>query len=317
MKKVMVVFFMLLMGSGLLAKGSGYTEAPDLFKTKSGEKKAIILVSFGTTHADTRAKTINALETQFKEEFPDFKVVTAFTSRIIMRRVKANEGIVYNNPSEALDILKKEGYTHVLVQATHIMNGEESEVLGKEVALHMKDFKVLRVGRPLLNQLPDYKAVAEALAPKYNSLKENKFLFFGENEATVFIGHGTSHPGNATYSMMEDTFHEFYSENVFIATVEGYPTLTSVIRKLKKQNITHVNLYPFMIVAGTHARDDIATEMKAELEKEGFTVTAPLVGLGENEAIRKIYIQHAKFVMTHEKVDMLAKKKKYSEGMQP
>jgi len=288
------------------------TEAGDPskdFELEKGEKKAILLVSFGTTYPETRAKTIMALEKEFKAEFPDYKVVTAFTSRIIMRRIKEKEGITFHNPSEALDLLKAEGYTHVLVQGTHIMNGLESETLAKELALHKGDFKVLRQSAPLLTVIDDYKAAAEALAPTYKDLKKD--------EATVFIGHGTHHPGNSAYSMIENVFHEFYSENVFFGTVEGYPTLDSVIKQLKAKKIKHVNLYPFMIVAGDHAHNDIGVDMKAELEAQGFTVTAYLQGLGENKAIRDIYVAHARYAIANRPEDMLAKKKKYANGMQP
>ena len=279
------------------------------FVLKKGEKKAILLVSFGTTYFETRENTIMALEKEFKDKFPDYKVVTAFTSRIIIRRIKENEGITFNNPSEALDILKAEGYTHILVQGTHIMNGLESETLAKELELHKGDFKVLRQSAPLLTIIEDYKATAEALAPTY---KNNK-----KDEATVFIGHGTHHPGNSAYSMIENVMHEFYSESVFFGTVEGYPTLDSVIKKLKTKKIKYVNLYPFMIVAGDHAHNDIAIDMKAKLEASGFIVTAVLQGLGENKAVRDIYVEHAKYSISHRPEDMLEKKKEYANGMQP
>ena len=45
-----------------------------------------------------------------------------------MRRLK-ERGIVKLNPQEVLDELKAQGYTHVLVQGTNIMNGVESENL--------------------------------------------------------------------------------------------------------------------------------------------------------------------------------------------
>lgn len=305
MKKGLVVLIMLLMGVSLMANGV----KSDEFKMGKGEKKAILLVSFGTTFKETRGKTIGALEKEFKKEFKDCEVRTAFTSRIIMRRIKENEGIVYDNPSEALKKLKKDGYTHVLVQGTHIMNGLESETLKKEVASYKDDFKVLKVSIPLLTVLADYKAVASALAPTYKKLKKD--------EATVFIGHGTHHPGNSAYSMIENVFHEYYSENVFFGTVEGYPTLDSVIKQLKAKKIKRVNLYPFMVVAGDHAHNDIAGDMKDELEKNGFIVKAYLVGLGENKGVRKIDVDHARYSMAHEEENMLAKKKEYANGMQP
>lgn len=305
MKKMLVVLVMLAMGISLLANGKKSND----FDVKKGEKKAIMLVSFGTTFSDTREKTIGALEKEFKTSYPDFKVVTAFTSRIIMRRIKENEGITYDNPSEALKKLKKDGYTHVLVQGTHIMNAVESETLRMEVEEYKGDFKVLKISDPLLTGVEDYKEAVKALKPTYKNLKKD--------EAVVFIGHGTHHPGNSAYSMLENVFHYEGVENAFIGTVEGYPTLENVIAGLKKAKIKKVELYPFMIVAGDHANNDIAVDMKEELEKNGFTVKAHLVGLGENKEIRKIYVEHAEFALTHEEENMLAKKKDYANGKQP
>ncbi|MCS5421647.1 MULTISPECIES: sirohydrochlorin cobaltochelatase [Psychrilyobacter] len=305
MKKMLVVLVMLAMGISLFANGAKSND----FDLKKGEKKAILLVSFGTTFPETREKTIGALEKEFKADYPDFKVVTAFTSRIIMRRIKENEGITYDNPSEALKKLKKDGYTHVLVQGTHIMNAIESETLKTEVESYKGDFKVLKVSTPLLTSVEDYKEVVKALKPTYKNLKKD--------EAVVFIGHGTHHPGNSAYSMLEHVFHGEGVKNAFLGTVEGYPALDDVIAGLKKAKIKKVELYPFMIVAGDHANNDIAVDMKEELEKNGFTVKAHLVGLGENKEIRKIFVEHAEFGLTHEEENMLAKKKEYANGKQP
>jgi len=304
MKKVLLVLVMLVMGISMFAKVGKLND----FDLKKGEKKAILLVSFGTTYPETREKTIGALEKEFKASYPNFKVATAFTSRIIMRRIKKNEGITYDNPSEALKKLKKDGYTHILVQGTHIMNAVESETLKMEVENYKKDFKVLKVSTPLLTSVEDYKEVVEALKPTYKNLKKD--------EAVVFIGHGTHHSGNSAYAMLEHVFHQKGIENAFLGTVEGYPALDDVVANLKKAKIQTVELYPFMIVAGDHANNDIAVDMKEELEKNGFTVNVHLVGLGENKGIRKVFVEHAEFGLIHKEENMLAKKKEYANGMQ-
>lgn len=305
MKKMLLVLLMLVMGISMFANG----EKSNDFDLKKGEKEAILLVSFGTTYPETRKETIGELEKEFKNKYPDFKVVTAFTSRIIMRRIKEKEGIIYDNPSEALTKLKKEGYTHVLVQGSHIMNAVESETLKKEIEGYQGDFKVLRMSTPLLTNVTDYKEVVKALKPTYKNLKEK--------EAAVFIGHGTHHPGNSAYSMLEHVFHQEGVKNVFLGTVEGYPALDDVIASLKEAKIKKVELYPFMIVAGDHAHNDIAGDMKEELEKNGFIVEAHLVGLGEYKGIREIYVEHTEFALTHKEENMLVKKKEYANGKQP
>ena len=56
-------------------------------------KDAILVMSFGTTFTDTRAKTIDATVNAIKANHPGVKVVTAFTSHIIIDRIKAKEGL--------------------------------------------------------------------------------------------------------------------------------------------------------------------------------------------------------------------------------
>ena len=50
--------------------------------------KAIIVVSFGTTYPETRKKTIQACEEAIQKRFPDFQVHRAFTSNVVIKRIK-------------------------------------------------------------------------------------------------------------------------------------------------------------------------------------------------------------------------------------
>ena len=51
------------------------------------DKDAIVVMSFGTTFKDSRAKTIEATVNSIKAAHPGVKVVTAFTSHIIIDRI--------------------------------------------------------------------------------------------------------------------------------------------------------------------------------------------------------------------------------------
>ncbi len=48
-------------------------------------KKAILVVSFGTSYPETREKTIEACEKRVAHEFPDYTVFRAFTSNKIIK----------------------------------------------------------------------------------------------------------------------------------------------------------------------------------------------------------------------------------------
>ena len=66
---------------------------------------------------------------------------------------------------------------------------------------------------------------------------------------------------------------------------------------VKEGSYEKVVLEPLMVVAGDHANNDMAGDeegsWKTEFEKAGFEVECILKGLGENEEIRELYVQHA------------------------
>lgn len=63
----------------------------------------------------------------------------------------------------------------------------------------------------------------------------------------------------------------------------------SALRRKKDRNVT---LVPFMFVAGDHAHNDIATDMRDRLEQAGFKADAVMTGLGEMPGIQQIFIDH-------------------------
>ena len=85
------------------------------------EKKGILVVSFGTSHLDTMAKTIQVMEEQIAEAFPGYTVYRAFTSQMILNKLERTEHKKYDNVRQALERMKQDGITRVIVQPTHIM----------------------------------------------------------------------------------------------------------------------------------------------------------------------------------------------------
>ena len=60
-------------------------------------KKGILVVSFGTSHEDTRAVTIDAIEKEIGAAFTDCKVYRAWTSKMILARIAKRDHIHYDN----------------------------------------------------------------------------------------------------------------------------------------------------------------------------------------------------------------------------
>ena len=113
--------------------GENFEASDMLASMQPGDKAALLMVHFGTTYDNTRALTIDAINQKAKAAFQDMEVREAYTSRIVARRLKAR-GIEKLNPVEALEKLKADGYTHILVQSTNIIEGVEMESLRKDIA---------------------------------------------------------------------------------------------------------------------------------------------------------------------------------------
>ena len=68
-------------------------------------KKAILAVSFGTTFHDTLEKNIAAIENDLAAAFPDRALRRAFTSGMVIRRLRERDGLEVDNVSQALERL--------------------------------------------------------------------------------------------------------------------------------------------------------------------------------------------------------------------
>ncbi|GAA0180375.1 hypothetical protein SH2C18_30810 [Clostridium sediminicola] len=254
-------------------------------------KKAILVVSFGTSYADTRELSIEATENRFKEEFPDYDIVRAFTAQIIIDVLKDRDNIEVFNVDEALNDLKDKKYSSVIIQPLHVMNGAEYDELveGTKKFVEEKAFDELKISKPLLTSVEDYKETVASLESQLPELQDN--------EAVVFMGHGTHHFANSTYAAMEYTLQDLGHKNVFVGTVEGYPGLDEVLSRLKENNIEKVTLMPFMLVAGDHANNDMGGDeddsWKTVLKKAGYEVDVYMHGLGEVKGVQDIYLKHA------------------------
>ena len=261
-------------------------------------KKAILVVSFGTTYGDTRKVTIEAVEDKMRATFPDYEVRRAFTSRIIIKKLADRDGIQVDTEKQALDKLKDEGYSEVIVQPLHMEAGEEYEKVSRVVAhyTHSKAFTKISLGRPVFyytgqkDKPDDYTIAIKAIQTQLPKL--------GKYDAVAMMGHGGVHPSNAAYAVLQMKMQDAGLKNIFVFTVEGYPTVENVIKQSKEQKIKKVILMPLMVVAGDHATNDMAGDeedsFKSQFLQAGFKVDTYLHGLGENAAIQEIYVQHVK-----------------------
>ena len=305
MKWITLLFVLVFETILCMAHSDNFIES-DLFgNLGERDKAAILVVHFGTTHDDTRALTIDVINAKMKEVFPGIEVREAWTSRIILRTLK-ERGVGRQNPTQALIQLHEQGYTHILIQSTNIIEGTEMKELRREVEGLSLNFKDIRVGNPLLYAPEDYEVVVKAVTEAMNQANKG-----GQK---LLVGHGTPDPATASYAMFDYMLKAEGHPEYHVGTVEGYPEYEDALRLLKNGKSKTLTLAPLMFVVGDHAKNDIAGEWKENLEKQGYKVNLNLKGLGENPTVQQLFIQHARFAAGHKAVDMATKKKGYMQG---
>lgn len=266
------------------AGSSGASTAP-------AAKPVILVTSFGTSYNSTRHVTIGAIEDAIREKYGrDYDVRRAFTSQIIIDKLKERDGIEIDNVEEALDRAKADGVETVIVQPTHLMAGLEYTDIKDELDKRSDDFKQVALGEPLLASDADYQAVAEAIAEQRANLDDGACAF-------VLMGHGTTADSNADYATMQRTFDALGKKQFFVGTVEAEPTCEDVIAGVQAAGYAKAVLSPFMVVAGDHATNDMADtsdpdSWASKFTAAGIETTCLLEGLGQYSGIDDIYVYH-------------------------
>lgn len=254
------------------------------------QEKALLVVSFGTSHSDTREKTLDKIERELAAAFPERRFYRAWTSGRIVKKLWERDGLRIDTVQEALERMARDGINDVLVQPTHLLDGIENHKMRLEIAAFRRRFGAIRIASPLLTAEEDLQCVAEILDREFRALPEDT--------AVLFMGHGTEHCADAVYADLDSRFRSM-GKDFYMATVEGCPTLEDAMGRLaEKKSVRRVLLTPFMIVAGDHAKNDMAGDTadswKNIVARAGYEVTCLARGLGELPEIRALLAEHAR-----------------------
>lgn len=249
-------------------------------------KRAILVVSFGTTFEETRAKNITALERAAAGRFPDCALSGAFTSAIIRERLAAR-GETVNGVEEALFAIPNKRQTDLFILPTHLLHGEEYDKLCLQAKAQEQLFDRVKIAAPLLACTEDMQTVLTAIADE---------LPTGQGEALILMGHGTRHFCNTVYAAMDYRCKAQGLAHVFVGTVEAYPDLDTVLKAVLAAGYRRALLAPLMLVAGEHAVNDMAGSgpgsWKTAFEAAGVACRVAIKGLGEYAAVRQLYLEH-------------------------
>ena len=277
-----------------------------------GEKE-ILVVSFGTSFNDSRIRDIKGIEDAFIQSFPEWKIRRAFTSQMIIDHIEKRDGEKIDNVDTALQRALENGVKEIIIQPTHLMQGEEYDKILRYVEKYRDRFEKVRIAQPLLGEVGEHASISnedkEAVASIIvrEALQEAGYsdMHKAQEDGTafVFMGHGTWHNAKISYSQMQRQMETLGYQNVFIGTVEGNPEETScenILFRVKKEGYRKVILRPMMVVAGDHANNDMAGPEEDSwvnmFQNSGAfsKVETQIKGLGEVKEIQELYILHTK-----------------------
>lgn len=261
---------------------------------KAAKKPVLLVVSFGTSYNDSRDLTIGAIEKSLQTAYPDYEIRRAFTSQIIIDKLKERDNLAIDNVTEAMERLVADGVSEVLIQPTHVMNGYEYDDVVSEVSKYSDKFKTFAIGKSMLSSDDDYAKMIAVLTDELSA-------YNNDDTAIVLMGHGTNHPANSTYATLQSKLNEAGRANFFVGTVEAEPSVEEVLSLVQASGAKKVVLTPLMIVCGDHGNNDMAGDepdsWKSIFTAAGYEVECVLKGLGEYEGIQKLVVEHAGSMM--------------------
>jgi sirohydrochlorin cobaltochelatase len=251
--------------------------------------KALLVVSFGTSLPGTRERTITALEYALSSAFPDRTFYRAWTSGMIRKKVQKEEGLKIDSVTGALERMIADGVKDLLVQPTHLLDGEENRIMTDAIRSASGSFDCVRIGAPLLFSEEDIDRLADIMVREYPLDADQLF---------AWMGHGSSEMKVNVYDRLNEVLAQKGADNVAVGTVEFEPGFDPIQKKILERKPRRVCLAPLMVVAGDHAVNDMAGDeedsWKSLISAQGCEPLCILRGLGEYEAVRAIYIEHAK-----------------------
>ncbi|TCK98660.1 precorrin-8X methylmutase [Natranaerovirga hydrolytica] len=255
-------------------------------------KKAILIVSFGSSYKKARENAIEAVEKSIQKTFPSVHITSAYTSYKIIAKLKKQD-IHFNNPQEALEELIGQGYNEIFVQPLHLIPGFEYEKIQNTIKNTNHSKVNITLGEPLFFKDEDYLTILKAIKKQWTPQQD---------ECLLLVGHGTEHKANKCYERLQEEWNK-EKLPVIIGTIEE--GTDKVLEMLKQGNYKKVLIMPLLLVAGDHAINDLDGEeedsWKNQLKALGYDVTTHLKGLGENPYIQQIYVNKTKSLIQEEK----------------
>lgn len=246
----------------------------------------ILLVHYGTQNDGSRAQTIDLLNREVADAFSQCPVVEAYAAPTVIKAL-AKRGIRKLTVGEALDSLSSLGCRQLVVESTMLLDGVMTDMLTAAVNNRRNLFDKVSVDRPLLYSVDDCRNIISMIEKHLTALGK----YQKDKSQVVLVGHGSDSPANAMYSQIDYLLHDEGHAQWHVGTIEGYPTVECVERRLSASKEKDVILVPLLYIAGNHQREDIGGAWREALSAKGYHVSVVDEGLGQMKEIRQMIVQ--------------------------
>lgn len=280
-------------------------------------KEVLLVAAFGSTVDQAREQQILPMVEAIRKAFPQLDVRMAFTSRIVVSRLR-DKGILVDTEETAVQKMLAEGITSLTVQPLHFMGGAEYDKLKTNILSYQGqgNLKTIKMGRPLFYYMgqagiypDDYDLFIDAFIQPF--MKEKQI---GPDEALFLVGHGGLHIGNAGYSVLQLKLWHRGLSNVRVAALEGYPMMRDTLLNADWMGSIpskHIHMHPLLLVAGDHVNNDLFGQdedsLVKQLDKVGYEVTAYPYGLGQYTSVQQLFVRHAEDAFKHTYLERMPK----------
>ena len=299
---------------------------------KTPEKTAIVIAAFGTSYP-AAVDALLAILHDVEARYPNTPVQMAFTSNIIRKKwhgraVDENYRAAHPEVPDSfyqiksllgtLADLQDSGHKTFVVQPTLLSHGEEyldvqafiDGLLSiRTTKERWRPFDKIALGRPLMGTWGEDHPYGDDLKQLATALAADTEQAQATGATLVYMGHGNAHLSTGLYAELEELMLQRYPQlTTRIGLVEGEPGFSTVLNKLQRDKSNKVLLKPLMIVAGDHATNDMigpeSDSWKSQLETAGFKVQPLMQGLGDNPAIRQLFLNHLQDAATEAGIEL-------------
>lgn len=253
-------------------------------------KDATILLAFGTSDPEAK-KALDSIGKAYEKRGD--KVLWVYSSNIIREKLKSQGKPVFSI-GEALDEAAMRGYKNITIQSLHVAPAEEYMKVNRLIARSMEKnpnrFESVVFGHALLMSAKDLQDTITAVM---NAIPQNRKA----DEAVILMGHGNNRGTGDLILMTANAEFQKIDPLIWLANVEGTLPFDRLLPQLKEAKVKRVWLMPFMIVAGDHAKNDMAgpeaDSWNNILTTQGYDVKSIVSGMGELEGIQNIFLRHS------------------------